>query len=113
MATATAYTPFNSDTFNIWYGTATVATSTQIQITSGNQIQNYYGYNFTFSSSGQLTGGFVTGTNYYLSGTLQYEVTGLNHSATTVNSYLNANNPQGLLAFLFNGSDTAVGSSGN
>ena len=110
MAIVTAFTPINMDSLAIWDGTPTIANATRIQIQNGSQVQNYYGTGFTFSASGQVLGGIVTGSDYFINGVKQYEVTGANHSAVTINNFLQTNNAQGLLNFVFNGADTFNGS---
>jgi Ca2+-binding RTX toxin-like protein len=112
MATASAYTPFNMDTFAIWDGTTTITTPTQFQITNGAQVQNYFGTGFTYSG-GAITGGTLNATEYLLSAVKQYEVTGLSHDMMTVNSYLATHDAQALLGYLLNGNDIFNGSSGN
>src|SRR6185503_10159375 len=113
MATSTAYSPWDTDTFTIWPGVATIASPTQLQIVSGAQVQNYYGSGFTYGLGGAVTGGTLTGTDYWVSGVKQYEVTGLSHSMATAYGYLAANDPGGLLAYLFSAADVFNGSSGN
>src|SRR5688572_18431172 len=105
MATGIAYAPINMDTGTIWYGTATVHTTNHIQIVSGSRVQNYYGNGFAFDANGNVIGGTLNSTNYYVGGVLQYEVTGFAHSATAVDNYLDANDPQGLLGYLLGGND--------
>lgn len=98
MATAIAYQPVNMDTGAIWYGNATIYTSAHIRIVNGSQVQNYYGSGFAYDQYGDVIGGTLNSTNYYLGGVIQYEIAGLAHSAATVNNYLQARNTEGLLA---------------
>jgi serralysin len=113
MATAIAYTPINMDTGTIWYGNATVYTTTHIQIVSGSRVQNYFGTGFAYDGLGDVVGGTLKSTNYYVSNVLQYEVKGLAHSAAAVNDYLQANDPQGLLGYVLGGNDRLTGSAGS
>ncbi|MBS1197371.1 MAG: hypothetical protein H6R18_1156, partial [Proteobacteria bacterium] len=96
------------------YGTVTVYNSSQITIVSGSTTQNYYGYNFVYGNN-SVVGGTLTGTNYYdsLNGGLQYQISGLNHSAASVYSYVASNNQNGLIQYLLNGPDVINGSSGD
>ncbi|MBI2314418.1 MAG: hypothetical protein HYU77_18170 [Betaproteobacteria bacterium] len=120
MATFIAYTPFNAYAFPFAPGetTFTIATSTHIQETWGSSEANYYGSGFAFgydpiSDSYYVAGGTLTGGDYRLSGVMQFEVTGLNHSVSTVYSYIVAQDGVGLLTYALNGADLFVGSSGN
>lgn len=110
MAVMTIYTPL---VFAGGVGVVTVANASQITIVTGSVTQNYYGSGFTYSGS-TVTGGTVTSTDLYDSsnGGLQYNVTGLSHSAVTIASYVNSGNAFGLRAYLLNGDDTVYGSSG-
>jgi Ca2+-binding RTX toxin-like protein len=115
MATVTAITPFDMNTYAIVYGTTAFASASSFQIQNATQIQAYYGNNFTYDAAGN-TGGVLSATEYYLANpgfTLQYSITGLNHDMATVNMFQGLNNPQGLLGYLLNGNDTFTGSSGN
>src|SRR6185503_2808147 len=111
MATATAYAPVNFETAKAWYSGITVSTSTHLTLVDGQDLANYYGVEFTYSS-GVLTGGTVTAASYYFGGVVQWEVSGLSHDAVTVKNFLQAGNAQGLLGFVLSGNDTLNGSSG-
>ena len=113
MATATAYTSFNSDTFAIADGTATIYTDTHIRVVDGSQVFDYYGSGFAYDMYGDVVGGTLNSIEHSINGAPQYEVTGLAHSASTFNDFLQANDEQGLLAYLFNGNDSLTGSSGS
>ncbi|WP_280364227.1 calcium-binding protein, partial [Pseudomonas sp. BN411] len=111
MATATAYVGVNMNLAQIWDGYVNVQTSSQLQIVSGGYVQNYYG-NFYYNALG-LAGGTLTSTNYYEFGTKIYEITGLNLSALTVESYIDAEDVNGLFNYAFSGNDLFNGSSQN
>ena len=111
MAIATAYKPVNMDNWQIWYGTATIHTSSHIRVVSGGRVQDYYGSGFTYNAYGDVTGGVMKGTTYTLFGVKQYSITGMRHDAETVYDYLAAGNADQLLAFGFRGNDTLNGSS--
>jgi Ca2+-binding RTX toxin-like protein len=113
MATATAYTAFNADTFEIASGNPTIYNGTHIQIISGSQVFDYYGSGFAYNNQGDVVGGTLNTIEHSVSGAPQYEVTGLAHSASTFNDFLQADNESGLLAFIFNGNDQLTGSSGS
>ena len=108
MAVATAYFGIDMESAFIWFGTATITTASQIRVQSGAYTQDYFG-SFTYNSSG-LAGGTVTASDFYYGGLKYYTVTGGNFSAVTINNYLNANNPVGLLNYIFSGNDTLNGS---
>ena len=74
MAIATAYYSVNMDTAQARYGDVTIANASHIQVADGGYVQNYYG-SFTYDSYG-LTGGTVTGSNYYEFGSKTDEITG-------------------------------------
>jgi Ca2+-binding RTX toxin-like protein len=109
MAIATAYYPTSMDTTQTWYGYVTKATSTQIQITSGNYVQNYFGSGFQYANN-QVVGGTVTSTNYYEFGKKIYGITGGSYSAATVANYVLSGDANGLLTYVFQGNDTFNGS---
>lgn len=72
-------------------------------------MQNYYG-SFLYDAYG-LAGGMLTGTDFYLSGALQYAVDGLQVPALTFEHYLDNLQTRDLLALVFAGNDSFVGSS--
>ncbi len=108
MAIANAYAAVNMDTAQTWDGYVTASTATHIQVTWGAEVQNYYG-SFTYDADG-LAGGTVTSSNYYVSGVKMYDISGGSYSALKVESYLDAGDMSGLLAYVFGGSDTLNGS---
>ena len=112
MAIATAYNPSVMSSSQVWYGHVTVATSSHIQVSSGDLVQNYYGSGFTYAYN-QVIGGTVTSTNYYEFGKKIYAITGGSYSAVTVANYVTNGNASGLISYLFQGDDTFNGSAYN
>jgi trimeric autotransporter adhesin len=112
MATAIAYAPIDMDGTEVGSGEVTIFTSTQIQIADGTDVTNYFGTGFAVDTFGNLVGGTLTGVNNVIDGILQFEITGLNHSIVTFNDFLLVNDAQGALAFVFDGNDVLIGSSG-
>ena len=112
MATLIFYTP-NLDDGSVWFGTMVVSTSTHLQIVSETRTLNYFGSDLNVDASGNFISGVLNGTDYLLSGVRQWAVTGLNHSMVTINGYIQSNDSEGYTAFLFGGSDTILGSSGD
>lgn len=109
MALLTIYIP---PIFGSGYGSVTHQTSTLFRIVSGTVTVDYYGTGLTYAGS-SMSGGIVTGTALYDSsnGGLQYQVTGLNHSATITNQFSQSFDTS-LAQFLFNGDDTIQSVSG-
>ena len=101
----------NSPVFSGGLGVVTVATASQITIVSGTVTQNYFGSGFTYSGT-SVIGGTVTSTNIFDAGNggLQYEITGLNHSAVTVYNFVNTGDAEGLRAYFLGGGDSISGS---
>lgn len=93
----------------VFYGTATIATSTQVEIVSGGLKGDYFGQGFTYSPAGAVNGGTVTGyaTTYY--GAAVSSVTGLNIPAPTVYQLVQSGNPLQLSALALSGDDTFYG----
>jgi hypothetical protein len=88
MATAYAYTPFNADTFSLSEeGTITTATPNYVQLVLGAQMQELFGANFQFNQEGDIIGGTLAQTKYWISGTLQYDFSDLNISMLTVEDF--------------------------
>ncbi len=103
---------YNEAAVQVWYGTAIYASSTELELSDGYNTGIYYGTGLTYSTSA-VTGGTVTGYAQSYSGTPVLDVTGISVPATTVQSYLNANNLQGLFSLILGGNDTIYGSAGN
>jgi len=94
------------------YGTITIASATQIQITSGNHVQNYIGNNFTYDGE-SITGGTVTLSNYYENGKKIYEISEGNYSAVTIANLVLSGDTAGLTTYIYAGSDRYNGCSEN
>ena len=101
--------PFDMRNPQVFYGTATMATSTQIEIVSGALKGDYFGQGFAYSSSGEVVGGTVTGYSTTYNGGAVYSVTGLNISAATVYQLVQSGNPLQLSALALSGDDTFYG----
>lgn len=110
MATATAYSSVDMEFAQVWYGTVTIATSTHIRVEDGPYIQNYYGTGITYSGD-SVTGGTITATDYYEFGSKVYGITGGAYNAVTIANYINNDDMQGLLSYVFAGNDVINGSS--
>ena len=52
------------------YGTARIATSTQIEIVAGSYVWDYFGQGFTYSFNGAVVGGTLTGYSQTYNGGL-------------------------------------------
>jgi Ca2+-binding RTX toxin-like protein len=113
MATLNPYTPFNSDTFSLFEGDVTTATAEYVRFVAGAQVQELIGSGFVFAGEGDIVSGTLTQTRNWLDGALQYEISGLSHSVPSITSFFDAGDWQGLLNFLFSGSDMINGSGGN
>jgi Ca2+-binding RTX toxin-like protein len=112
MATVTFFTP-SLDNGTVSLGTITIETSAHIQITSGNQVFNYFGSNLAVDAFGNFIGGVLNSTDYVVAGVPQWQVSELNHSMLTIRGYIDSNDSEGYTAFLFGGSDVVVGSAGD
>lgn len=109
MAIVRAYQAIDMRSPDIWYGNVSAATSNLIQITVGPYVQNYYGYGFSYNSY-TVTGGVVTGSDYYAFGTKIWEVSGGSYSAVTVANYIQSGNAIGLHNYVLAGNDSFYGS---
>jgi len=70
---------------------------------------DFYG-NFTFTSSGRISGGTVTGVrDVDTDGSIIFSVTGLNQNVLQLIQYIQANQPLQVLASLFAGNDQMIG----
>jgi Ca2+-binding RTX toxin-like protein len=80
------------------------------EIHAGGRTTQYSG---SFTLSGEVvTGGVLNSIVQHIGASVQFQVTGLNHSAVTVYNFLETDDPN-LLGFLFGGNDTFNGSSFN
>ena len=112
MAVVTAYTAINMSNWTFYETDTLVIADTQItEYHTVGRTTYYYGSGFTGNESQGVTGGTLNAIHHFLGDVEQYRVTGLSHSAATVSSYLEVDDP-GILPFLFSGKDTFVGSAG-
>jgi hypothetical protein len=111
MANVTAYQAIDMmSPGSTWQGTATSASTSYIRIESYPHRQDFYG-SFSYSSqTGQLQSGAVSQIYYYEYGSTTWSATSLSLDIFVYNSYVTANNVQGLYAYVLNGSDTVTGS---
>jgi Ca2+-binding RTX toxin-like protein len=100
----------NNATFG--YGNVTVADTGHIQITDGTHLQDYYG-TFSYDTSGYLSGGTITSTDYFESGVKFYGLTDEKLNVLTVYNYLLSGNASRLLSYVYAGNDTLNGSPEN
>lgn len=108
MATLSAQTQVNMASASIFYGTITSYDATHIAISNGYYTGVYLG-SFYYDAWG-LTGGTLTGYRYYEGGVLKATVSGASANAVTYANYLDANNLQGALSYVFRSADTMNGS---
>ena len=101
--------PFDMRNPQVFYGTATIATSTQVEIVSGALKGDYFGQGLAYSSSGGVVGGTVTGYSTTYNGGAVYSVIGLNISAAMVYQLVQNGNPLQLSALALSGDDTFYG----
>ena len=117
MAVLTAgTTPLNTDQLNltkVQYGQVTVADAGRIRFTySDGSADELTGTGFTYSSTGALTGGTVTGAVETLNGATVFSIQGFSLAATDfVNDVLTGANAA-ILGVVFGGADTLTGSTG-
>ncbi len=93
----------------IFYGNVTVATSSQIEIVAGGFTGDYYGQGFTYSATGSVVGGTLTGFSETYNGHAVVTATGLNVPATTAYQLVQSNNANQLAALALSGNDTISG----
>jgi len=110
MATVKFYQAYNMVNPTIFYGTTTVATSSQVTIndfrgTSGS----YFGYGITYSGS-TVTGGTVTAYDSYRNYSIATTVRDVSVDARTLASLVNSGNPARLESFVLSGNDAITGS---
>ena len=110
MAVVTLYQPLDMSTIYSWYGDVTVATASQIRITDGYRMQDYYG-SFQYDSYG-LSGGYVTSTAAYAGNARVFEASDFNVNAVTLESYIDYD-AQAALALVLSGNDEIRGSNGS
>ena len=94
----------------IWYGTVTVANSTQLSINNyAGQSGTYYGNNLTYNTT-TVTGGIVTGYDSYQSYAPNFSARGANIDAVTLANLVNSGNVAGVNSLTLNGNDVINGS---
>ena len=111
MATVSIGSAAPVDMHNVYtiYGTAWIATSTQIEIVAGSYVWNYFGQGFTYSFNGAVVGGTLTGYSQTYNGGLVVTATGLNVPAATAYQLIQSNNDIQLDATALSGNDTIYG----
>lgn len=92
-----------------FYGVATIASSTQIEIVAGSLKGDYFGQGFTYSSTGAVVGGTLTGYSAVYNGNASYSVTGLNLPAATAYQLIQSSNLLQLEALALSGDDILYG----
>jgi hypothetical protein len=110
MATVKFYQSYNMANPTIFYGTVTVATSSQVTINDfrGNS-GSYFGYGITYSGS-TVTGGTVTAYDSYRNYSIATTVRDVSVDARTLASLVNSGNPARLESFVLSGNDAITGS---
>jgi hypothetical protein len=106
MATVAFFTPTNMATAQVWLGTVTVATSTQITIASGSHTGTYFG---SFSYVGSTVFGTLTAYTEMNGATAIEQITGLSVDANTAFDYINGNQLPSLFATGLGGNDSISG----
>ncbi len=115
MTIATFFQPLNMGNADVAYDLPTEATPTNIQLASfDGVIINFYG-NFSYSSDGlSIASGRVASMDSSYLGVPLYKLsTSKNNDAPTIGSYLDANDGQSLLNYIFAGDDQITGSYGD
>src|SRR5688572_7215428 len=118
MATVNFYKPwdmFNS-TFPDGGPEGAIVDSTYITVYDAVNTEHLYGHNITISgvNGGTLTGGAITGYDYYLHDILQYEATGLNSlDAITLWNLGTVDDTVGLYQYALQTNDRFNGSGGS
>lgn len=109
MANLTFYQPATMLRPSVWFGTVTVATSTQLSLTNyTGSSATYFGNNLTYSGS-TVTGGTVTGYDSYKNYSLDFTVRNANVDARTLANLTNAGSATQAQSFVLSGSDTFLG----
>lgn len=112
MATINAYLRLNTVDPNVWYGTVTSATSSQLVISDGYNTGVYSGFGFAYNGN-TVVGGTLTGYTQYVNGYLTGEVTNFAVPASVATYYISNNQLGPLLAYVLSGSDEIYGSAFN
>ena len=101
--------PVDMRSANTVFGTARIATSTQIEIVAGSFVGDYFGRGFTYSPNGAVVGGTLTGYSQTFNGGLVVTATGLDVAAATAYQLIQSNNDIQLEATALSGDDTIFG----
>ncbi len=112
MATFKSYIPIDMSSIATWYGTVYRSTSTSIALTDySSKIAEYTGYGFTYYGN-LVTGGVLTGYKQYnyVSLNTQFEITGINVSASIAAAYVQNDNQYELARIALAGADLVQGS---
>jgi Ca2+-binding RTX toxin-like protein len=113
MAVATAFTAINMNNWQFHELNQLEIAPTQVTAYEAGFSRTTYYYGFGFG--GDVTNGVTSGTvqeiwHYVGEDMEQYRITGLSHSAVTVQGHLENSPSPGFLPFLFSGKDTLTGS---
>jgi serralysin len=112
MATVTFFQPTDFLLPEI-FGEISIAGPAQIQLKSEDGFDEWNFLGSFLYGTGGLSGGTVTSANYFLGSVKEWQVTGMSMSAVSFFDYLANLNTSGLLAAVFAGADTFIGSSGD
>lgn len=117
MAVLTAgTTPLNTDQLNlakIQSGQVAVSDAGRIRFTyADGSADEITGTGFTYSASGALTGGTVTGAVETLNGATVFSIQGFSLAAVDFVNFVVAGNNPGILAVALGGNDVLTGSTG-
>lgn len=111
MANFSLFQAINMGQIYAWDGDIPIATESQIRVTDGYRVQDYFG-SFSYNDYG-LSGGYVTSANAYENGIIQFSVSGFNANAILVESYIDDGDITGALSYILSGNDNVYGSAGD
>lgn len=109
MALVTLQQSLDMSSLYAWYGDVLIANGSQIRLSDGYRVQDYFG-SFQYDSYG-LSGGYVTSTVAYAGNVRVFEASGFNVNAVTLESYIDYD-AQAALALVLSGNDEIRGSNG-
>lgn len=109
MALWTFYQPTNMQNIYVWYGSVTMATSSQIRIQDPIRTMDYYG---SFSYGNYSVYGTLTGGAYWEFGTPQWSVSGASVDASAMFYSIQSGDGISAQNLALAGSDVLQGSSG-
>lgn len=109
MATFQAYQAVDMQNPYIWYGTVTVANSSQISLTNYRGSSGTYYGSFLYSGNA-VTGGVLTSYNGYKNYMIEYQATGLSVPAVTAYNLVQGEDPRTLSYIALLGNDSVNGS---